>query len=177
MPLFFFFLVPWCIREPKSPEFIWAQKKNSVSITVNVPNVRKTDAVIEIKDDGRVYFKGFVGNTGREQAYMLDITLLKPINAAESTGKITGRNVSFKIKKTESGPYWVRLLKSEKKNIHCKIDWNNWVDEDEDQENFFTADSNEQDHQHMDFASGGSSSDDEPSAAELSEKPTDIPTL
>lgn len=134
--------------------------------------------MINVKEDGKIYFKGMGGNTGREEEYVLDITLLKPINAKESTGKITARSVTFKIKKTESGPYWERLLKSDKKNIHCKIDWDNWVDEDEDQDQFFTADSNDQDHQDMDFVSGASTSDDDEGPSDdPTAKPADIPSL
>lgn len=36
--------------------------------------------------------------------------------------------------KKESGSYWERLLKQPGKNIHCKVDWEHWKDEDSEDE-------------------------------------------
>lgn len=47
--------------------------------------------------------------------------------------------------------------------MHCKIDWDNWKDEDEDEDeyNFGTQFGDSKDLQDMDFGSGGSTSDEE----------------
>ena len=42
--------------------------------------------------------------------------------------------VSFVLEKVEEGPYWDRLLESKLKQHWLKIDYKNWVDEDEEEE-------------------------------------------
>lgn len=151
-----------------TPEFLWAQRKDQVYLTINVPNVKKEDSKITMSEEGRVHFKGPGGNVGHEDNYELDIELFKPIKVSESKYTITARDIRFKIIKDESGPYWDRLLKQQGRNVHCKIDWNHWKDEDEDEDDYsfsdsFAGDSNK-DLQDMDFVSGASSSDEEDSA-------------
>lgn len=143
-----------------TPEFLWAQRKDQVFITVNVPNVKKGVSV-KLTDEGQIYFKGFGGAVGHEAEYLLDITLFKPIKADQSKYKITARSAVFRIHKADSGPYWDRLLKAEGRNVHCKIDWDNWKDEDEDEYSYGTQFGDSKDLQDMDFGSGASSSDDE----------------
>ena len=151
------------LRSSKTPEFLWAQRKDQVYLTINVPNVKKSDATIKMTNDGRIYFKGMGGNIGQEQEYILDINLYKPILADNSQAKVNARGVSFRIMKDGSGPYWERLLKEEGRNIHCKIDWDNWKDEDEDEEeySFGTQFADNKDLQDMDFGSGASTSDED----------------
>ncbi|CAN8073280.1 unnamed protein product [Agarophyton chilense] len=146
-----------------TPEFLWAQRKDQVYLTVNVPNVKKAETTIKVTDDGHVYFKGPGGAVGHEAQYVMDINLFKPIKADQSKYKITARFVFFKIIKADSGPYWDRLLKQEGRNIHCKIDWDNWKDEDEDEDeySFGSQFADSKDLQDMDFGSGGSTSDEE----------------
>lgn len=144
---------------------MWAQRKDQVYLTINVPNVKKADANIKLSEDGHIYFKGRGGNVGHEEEYVLDINLFKPINPDESKSKVTARNVSLRIAKTDSGPYWDRLLKEEGRNIHCKVDWDNWKDEDDDEDeddySFSSQFAGNKDLQDMDFASGASTSDED----------------
>ena len=71
----------YLVRVTLTPEFLWAQRKDQIYLTVNVPNVRSSDAVTQLTDDGHVYFKGSGGNVGHEAEYILDINLLKGIKA------------------------------------------------------------------------------------------------
>lgn len=147
-----------------TPEFLWAQRKDQVFLTINLPNVKKADSKFELFDDGRVHFKGPAGNVGHEDEYVLDIMLFKPIKASTSQHTVTARGVRFKIIKAESGPYWDRLLKVEGRNVHCKIDWDHWKDEDEDDDEYTFGDSfgdTNKDLQDMDFVSGASTSEEE----------------
>lgn len=153
---------------PLTPEFLWAQRKDQVFLTINVPNVKQSDVKIDLSDDGHIYFRGMAGNVGHEDEYVLDITLFKPIKAAESVHKVTARAIRFKITKADSGPYWDRLLKPEGRNVHCKIDWDHWKDEDEDEDeySFGSHFADSKDLQDMDFVSGNSTSDEEDDADE-----------
>lgn len=132
-------------------------------LTINVPNVKRADATVQLSDEGRVYFKGQAGNVGHEDNYLLDISLFKPIKADESKFTITARAIRFKIIKADPGPYWDRLLKMEGRNVHCKIDWDHWKDEDEDEDeySFGSHFAENKDLQDMDFVSGTSTSEEE----------------
>jgi len=120
-----------------TPEFRWAQRKGDVYITMNVANVRPEQTTARISDDGHIYWRGYGGVLGDEREYVLDIRLLKPIKTSESSIKLSSRLVYFKIRKAESGPYWERLLADESRNVHCKIDWDAWKDEDEEDDYYF----------------------------------------
>jgi cytosolic prostaglandin-E synthase len=144
------------------------QRKDTIFLTINVPNV-KQDATYKLTEDGHLKFKGKGGNFGSESEYILDIDLLKAIKPDDSKVKITARNIIMKIAKANSGPYWERLLKEKGKNVHCTIDWDNWRDEDDDEEDhaFPSQFADNKDFQDMDFGSGGSSDDSEEDASEL----------
>ena len=59
--------------------------------------------------------------------------------------------VSFVLEKVEEGPYWDRLLESKLKQHWLKIDYKNWVDEDEEEEPGQGQDLGEQHCEYMDL--------------------------
>merc|ERR1719397_1035432 len=58
----------------------------------------------------------------------------KEIDPDKSKFAVRPREVSFVLEKVEEGPYWDRLLESKLKQHWLKIDYKNWVDEDEEEE-------------------------------------------
>ena len=114
------------------PTCLWAQTKEAVYVTVDVPDV--TDEKISV--DANVL--KFSAKSGGKQ-YECEMELFEAINADESKYEVRGRNVFFSLKRVESEEekeevYWPRLLKD--KNLQkrfVKCDWNRWVDEDEDE--------------------------------------------
>eukprot|EP00170_Pyropia_yezoensis_P000042 contig_664_g42 len=127
---------------------------------MNVANVRPEQTTARITDDGHVYWRGYGGVLGDEREYVLDIRLLKPIKTAESSIKLSSRLVYFKIRKAESGPYWDRLLADESRNVHCKIDWDAWKDEDEEDDYDFGSNWGNKDLADLDFGNGDEDSSD-----------------
>jgi len=136
----------------RTPEFLWAQRADEIYLTIDVPNVAK-DATVKLTDDGKVYFKGVGGPQDDTHEYVLDIELLKPIKAETSKCNIGARSVQFRIQKAESGPYWERLLKAGK-NVHLKVDWNHWVDEDEEDNGQFGSGWDAKDMADLEFQEG-----------------------
>jgi len=53
------------------------------------------------------------------------------VDAAKARRVPTGRNIQYVIPKKETGAFWPRLLKAEKKVHWVKIDFNKWKDEDD----------------------------------------------
>mmetsp|Transcript_6221 Transcript_6221/g.11239 ORF Transcript_6221/g.11239 Transcript_6221/m.11239 type:complete len:169 (-) Transcript_6221:1990-2496(-) len=124
-----------------TPEFLWAQTKDQLYLTVSVPNINQTTCEIKLENSpAKVVFKGRGGVNKEEQDYVLDIELLKDIVREESRYNVGARNVQFKLKKAQDAQgFWDRLLKSSAKNVHCKVDWDHWRDEDEEQDVEFGA--------------------------------------
>ena len=53
----------------------------------------------------------------------------------ESKAAIGLRNICYLVKKAEK-KWWTRLLKQEgKPPVYLKVDWDKWVDEDDEKEN------------------------------------------
>ncbi|GFU11868.1 uncharacterized protein CG16817 [Nephila pilipes] len=109
----------------RSPPVAWAERKNLIYLTVNVTDCKKPD--IKLNPD-KLYFKGKNGD-GIE--YEITLEFLKEINVDTSKYSVKDRGIDFILMKSESGPYWNRLLKENKKYHWLKIDFAKWKDEDD----------------------------------------------
>ena len=108
------------------------------SLFLSVTDVK--DETIVLSDES-LSFKGKSG----EKEYSVNIEFLKAVNAEGSTYKVLPRSVQMLLKKVpdEDGgdeEFWPRLLKDKalEKN-QVKIDWDRYVDEDEEEEGFDTS--------------------------------------
>lgn len=96
---------------------------------------------INLKDT-TLTFKG----KSDSKEYALDIEFFKPVDAEGSTYKVLPRSVQMHVMKKkpegddEEEEFWPRLLKDKalEKN-QVKIDWDRYVDEDEEEEGFDTS--------------------------------------
>lgn len=119
------------MRRVFTPHFAWSQRKDHIRITVDVPNVEPAGVVVKFEDRGHVFFKAMGGPSSEVHEYEMSIDLLHGIKSEESKYVVGARNVTLMLVKSESGPYWERLLQ-EGKNVHCTIDWDHWKDEDDE---------------------------------------------
>eukprot|EP00249_Psilotum_nudum_P010814 c22782_g1_i1 orf=739-1179(-) len=114
----------------RHPEVKWAQRSDKVFLTVELPDTKSPK--VKIEPEGRFTFSAVVGSSDDE--YELDFELFDKINVEESKISVGLRNVFCVLKKTDVG-WWKRLLKGEgKPPPYLKVDWNKWVDEDEETE-------------------------------------------
>mmetsp|Transcript_6493 Transcript_6493/g.8221 ORF Transcript_6493/g.8221 Transcript_6493/m.8221 type:complete len:214 (+) Transcript_6493:125-766(+) len=115
----------------------WAQRTDSLYITIAIPDVK--DETIDLTDT-ELHFKG----TSEGKLYEVSIKFYESIDSSnpESTYKVLPRSVQMhviKAKKEEDDgddeTFWPRLLadKTLEKN-QVKIDWDRYVDEDEEDE-------------------------------------------
>ena len=108
------------------PDLLWAQRKPHVFLTIDVPNVTATTAVIELTEES-LHFKGFGGIDQSE--YEVSVNFYKPIDLEKSTKQIKARGVYFLLEKKEE-EWWPKLSKDGKMRNH-KVDWDNYKDEDD----------------------------------------------
>jgi len=93
---------------------------------------------VDVKDetinlsDKELQFKGKSG----DKDYEVNIEFFKPVNSEDSTYKVLPRSVQMHVVKAEEeDEFWPRLLKDKllEKN-QVKIDWDRYVDEDDEEE-------------------------------------------
>mmetsp|Transcript_39070 Transcript_39070/g.54496 ORF Transcript_39070/g.54496 Transcript_39070/m.54496 type:complete len:254 (-) Transcript_39070:59-820(-) len=103
------------------PRIVWAEREEYVYLTVEVVDAK--DVSLEMAP---FKFKCTSGGTTYEESF----ELAGEIVADESTQSTKPRAIELKLKKKESG-YWNKLHTG-KKMQNVAVDWNKWVDEDED---------------------------------------------
>jgi len=109
------------------PAVEWAQRKDIVYVTIGVENLKEPQ--IDLADD-KFHFRGRGGPDQREFDCLLEF--YKPVDASKSRRIPSDRSIQYVIPKKESGPFWPRLLKTDKKMHWVKIDFNKWKDEDDE---------------------------------------------
>uniref|UniRef100_A0AC34QTZ4 CS domain-containing protein n=1 Tax=Panagrolaimus sp. JU765 TaxID=591449 RepID=A0AC34QTZ4_9BILA len=150
---------------PKHPMIYWAQRKNTLMLSVAVEDF-KVDK-LEFKDNVFVV----KGSDKANQLYEANLNLYDKV-IPENYHKVdTTRQLELVIAKAEAN-WWPRLLKESTKVPWIKVDFNKWVDEEDEVEaddNFdfggdFPAD--------FDPSGLGDLGDDEPPELEDAEEPT-----
>ncbi|XP_027367285.1 co-chaperone protein p23-1-like [Abrus precatorius] len=114
----------------RHPPVKWAQRSDELYITVELPDAQ--DVKLKLEPDGKFYFSA---TTGAEKIpYEINIDLFDKVDVNNSKASTGSRNIFYIVKKSES-KWWSRLLKPEgKPPVFLKVDWDKWVDEDEEQE-------------------------------------------
>ncbi|GMH98122.1 hypothetical protein TrVE_jg1174 [Triparma verrucosa] len=107
----------------------WAQRSDSLYVTISLPDVK--DETITLTDAKLV----FTGKSNNNE-YACDFEFFKGCKAETSTYKVLPRSIQMHIMKAEEEEeFWPRLLKdkaAEKNQV--KVDWDKYVDEDEEEE-------------------------------------------
>ncbi|GAU39561.1 hypothetical protein TSUD_38140 [Trifolium subterraneum] len=112
----------------RHPEVKWAQRFDKVYITVQLPDSK--NAKVDLTPDGVFTFSATAG--AEDHLYELTLPLFDKVNVEESKINVGVRGIFCVVQKAES-EWWKRLLKAEGKTPHyVKVDWDKWVDEDED---------------------------------------------
>lgn len=155
----------------RHPEVKWAQRSDKVFLTVELPDAKNPK--VKIEPEGKFTFSATVGPDNGP--YELDLDLLDKINVEESKISAGLRNVFCALQKNESG-WWKRLLKAEgKPPPYVKVDWNKWVDEDEENEpsnKFDNLDLGAMDDFSSFNAGGGDLGEDEPDSDDEDVEPS-----
>lgn len=107
------------------PTVIWAQRKDSVYLTVDVKDA--TDVQVRL-EEGSLSFNARGGDAG-SIAYSFDLEFFKPIQREKSKWS-TKRCPEFCLRKQEEGG-WDKLQKAGKLPW-VKVDWGRWADSDEE---------------------------------------------
>ncbi|XP_031280560.1 uncharacterized protein OsI_027940 isoform X2 [Pistacia vera] len=110
------------------PEVKWAQRADKVFITVLLPDSK--NAKVNLEPEGVFTFSAIAG--AENNLYEIKLDLFDKVNVEESKINIGVRSIFCILEKAEKG-WWKKLLRGDGKTPHyIKVDWDKWVDEDED---------------------------------------------
>ena len=109
------------------PTLKWAQRKDKLYLTINVVHSKKPS--IEIKGKKMKY----EGTDGTKN-YSFDIELYDEIDTENSKYTLDTRNIFLNLKKKKEGAYWPRLTSEKAKYHWIEIDWNYFVDDEDEEE-------------------------------------------
>eukprot|EP00252_Welwitschia_mirabilis_P015221 TRINITY_DN3347_c0_g1_i1.p1 TRINITY_DN3347_c0_g1~~TRINITY_DN3347_c0_g1_i1.p1 ORF type:complete len:181 (+),score=37.94 TRINITY_DN3347_c0_g1_i1:321-863(+) len=143
----------------RHPEVKWAQRSDKLYITILLPDSK--NANVKLEPEGKLIFSA---TAGADSLYQLNLDLHDKVNVEASKINVGVRNIVCVVEKAEKG-WWKKLLKGGGKPPQfLKVDWDKWVDEDEENEKQF-------DFGGMDFSSMGGGDDDVVSDDEEEEPP------
>ncbi|XP_072972837.1 co-chaperone protein p23-1-like [Typha angustifolia] len=154
----------------RHPTTKWAQRSDKVFITIELPDAEGVK--LTLQPDGHFYFSATSG--ADKTPYELDFELFDKVNVDESKAAVGLRTICYLVKKAEK-KWWSRLLKQQgKAPVFLKVDWDKWIDEDDEKENK-SGDMGDMDFGGMDFSKlgmGGADDDldDEDDAFDSAEK-------
>ncbi|GLT28499.1 hypothetical protein SLA2020_034250 [Shorea laevis] len=112
----------------RHPEVKWAQRNDKVFITVQLPDSK--NAKVNLEPDGVFTFSANAGSDNK--LYELKLDLYDKVKVEESKINYGVRSIFCILEKAEVG-WWKKLLRGDGKAPHyLKVDWDKWVDEDED---------------------------------------------
>ncbi|KAJ1424947.1 HSP20-like chaperone [Sesbania bispinosa] len=114
----------------RHPPVKWAQRSDELYITIELPDAQ--DVKVTLEPEGKFFFSATAG--AEKVPYEVNIDLFDKVDVNNSKSSISSRNIFYLVKKTES-KWWDRLLKQGGKSpVFLKVDWDKWVDEDEEQD-------------------------------------------
>ena len=113
-------------RVPPGVRVKWYQRSEELFIDIEAPDIQSPE--VSMTDEGLITMNATVSNV--EQSVSLQ--LKHGIDTRRSRWTASSRSVKFELAKSGvSRPYWDRLTLGDKlPNI--VVDWQSWVDEDED---------------------------------------------
>ncbi|KAB2068678.1 hypothetical protein ES319_A08G048100v1 [Gossypium barbadense] len=112
----------------RHPEVKWAERADKVYITVLLPDSKNVK--VNLEPEGVFTLSANAG--ADNNLYELKLDLYDKVNVEESKISIGVRNIVCVLEKAEK-VWWKKLLRGEGKAPHyIKVDWDKWVDEDEE---------------------------------------------
>lgn len=112
------------------PAIVWAQRKDgNVLVTIRVHDC--IDPYIKLNPT-TLTFRGESDN--KENKFDLTLELYKETIVDESKYNVKPRGIEIILKKKDTSIWWPRLAKTTKKLHYITVDWDRWIDEDDEEE-------------------------------------------
>lgn len=111
-----------------APTIKWAQRKDKLYLTIEIRDIKNE------KIDLQPTSLSFTGESD-EKLYEFKIDFFDEVDVTASKWNKYGFHLQFIIeKKNKEAKYWSRLLKENKKMQNIHVDWDKYIDEDDEAE-------------------------------------------
>ncbi|KAL6502816.1 hypothetical protein OROHE_023984 [Orobanche hederae] len=111
----------------RHPEVKWAEREDKVYLTVLLPDAK--DPKVNVDPDGTFTFSATAGTDNNP--YEVKLNLHDKVNVEECKINVGVRHIFCVLEKAEK-KWWTKLLRGDEKTPHyVKVDWDKWVDEDD----------------------------------------------
>ncbi|EOD32031.1 hypothetical protein EMIHUDRAFT_449481 [Emiliania huxleyi CCMP1516] len=107
---------------------MWCQRSDRVYVTIKVADCVR--AAVHV-NDGELSFSGHGHGARGTRDYALSLRLAGAVVPSRCCWFVCGPSVRVRLEKEAAGPYWDSLMVGVKPP-QCKIDWQSWIDEDEE---------------------------------------------
>ncbi|KAK4483195.1 hypothetical protein RD792_010375 [Penstemon davidsonii] len=112
----------------RHPEVKWAEREDKVYLTVLLPDAKNPK--VNLDPEGTFTFSATAG--ADNNLYEIKLDLFDKVDVEESKINIGVRNIFCVLEKAEP-KWWTKLLRGDEKTPHyVKVDWDKWVDEDDE---------------------------------------------
>lgn len=105
---------------------VWAQRKDKIWVTIDVPEIDKSSLKVEITENKLV-----VHAKAPSKDVEIDVNLYGKVTDKDAKYAVFGKNTTLVIQRAEEGEYWPRLAAETIKYPWVRVDWAKWVDEDD----------------------------------------------
>ncbi|XP_049848269.1 uncharacterized protein LOC126313367 [Schistocerca gregaria] len=106
---------------------LWSQRKDRILLTIDVPEVQSDTLKYEVTEK---HFHA-EGSTP-DRSFVIDLDFYGPVKSENVVAGVHGKQTQFTLDRAEAGEYWPRLLSDTLKFPWLKVDWNHWIDEEEE---------------------------------------------
>ncbi|CAD5214805.1 unnamed protein product [Bursaphelenchus xylophilus] len=113
----------------KHPIILWAQREDTILLTVEVMDMNVE--VLNYEDSTKTFT--IKGSTKTGDKYEAALKLYEELEWSDRNRIKTDRHVELIINKKKPS-WWPRLLESKDKVQWIKVDFNKWIDEDDEEE-------------------------------------------
>jgi len=119
----------------ETPKAMWSQRKGTLRVSFDAEDAR--EIAIDVERAGNASGNSTLRVTfvagERARAYATTLELYGAIRGGDGVAiKRTSRGIALDIQKVVSGAHWPRLLLSREKFRHVGVDFDTWLDEDEE---------------------------------------------
>ncbi|OXA50868.1 very-long-chain (3R)-3-hydroxyacyl-CoA dehydratase [Folsomia candida] len=112
-----------------SPFVYWAQTESSISLRVDIRNVKDPKINIE---DSKVSFDAVGEGARGECEYHFELDLPHDICPKKSTFRVLDRDITIHLQKKENG-WWSKVTTTHRKPAWLKVDFDRWKSPDDDE--------------------------------------------
>jgi hypothetical protein len=112
-----------------NPPLLWAQDRLRVFVTIKLHDIIGTEILF---DSRHFHFKGSIASPPTSYDYLFELFEEIVANDKETKYVKLGGSLQLTLRKRDSRVWWPRLGKTTQKLHNVSVDWNKWIEDEDD---------------------------------------------